>query len=195
MVERTPIWNISKGLAGLHFEDRARGYLFVLFSIWHTLPYSSSVATNPREVGELTLSIANEVKIQRTAAELTQGQLADQAQIAGSTLSKIERGLMAIDTEQIDRLAAAFKMKPEDFVASARQRTRRNEEFHAAVAREKKARLRKDRELQHDPDYRPDGTLDPDAVRGAVEPDDHLAEAAAHRKERSAGRRTSTPAT
>lgn len=130
------------------------------------------MATNPRDVGDLTRAVAAEIRVQRARREIKQEVLSVGTGIPQSTLSRMERGQVAIDLEQVDRIAQVFDMEPSDFITSAMR--------HAAEA---------------DPDYRPDGTLDPDAVRGAVEPDDHLAEAAAHRKERSAGRRTSTPAT
>lgn len=58
---------------------------------------------------------------QRLNRGLEQKDVSAATGIPVNTLSKIERAQMAIDMEQIDLLAAAFKMLPEDLMALARK--------------------------------------------------------------------------
>ncbi|KIA63053.1 hypothetical protein FG87_22115 [Nocardia vulneris] len=53
---------------------------------------------------------------------MRQDALAAAADIPVDTLSKIERGLAAIDMEQLARIAAAFKLSPDDFIGTALSR-------------------------------------------------------------------------
>lgn len=104
------------------------------------------MATNPRDVGEFTRTIAEEVRLQRLERRWKQEQLSEKADINRATLSKMERGVVAIDMEQLDRLARAFGMAPEELVAGAR---------HRAAQRK-----------GGDDTYLPSGRLDPTKVRG-----------------------------
>lgn len=135
------------------------------------------MATNPRDVRDLTLAVAAEIRQQRAGRGIKQEELAAAADIHQSTLSRMESGKSAIDLEQVDRIAQAFGMKPGDFIDTARKHAAEREQLKAA--------------------YRPDGTLDPEEVRGVAESDEHLDEiAAAQRKSRArSARRTSTPVT
>lgn len=134
------------------------------------------MATNPRDVRDLTLAVAAEIRQQRAGRGIKQEELAVAADIHQSTLSRMESGKSAIDLEQVDRIAQAFGMRPGDFIDTARKHAAEREQLKAA--------------------YRPDGTLDPEEVRGVAEPDEHLDALAAERKSRArSARRTSTPVT
>jgi transcriptional regulator with XRE-family HTH domain len=75
-----------------------------------------------------------------------------------NTLSKIERGQMAIDMEQIDLLAAAFKMLPEDLMALARKHD--------------KARIREAQKAEEV--YLASGKLNPANTRGKSPSSEHM---------------------
>ncbi|MFI7191408.1 helix-turn-helix domain-containing protein [Nocardia nova] len=100
------------------------------------------MATNSRRVGAWTRTIASEVRNQRLNRGLEQKDVSAATGIPVNTLSKIERAQTAIDMEQIDLLAAAFKMLPEDLMALARKHdeerekeTRQTEEVYLASGR------------------------------------------------------------
>ncbi len=78
-------------------------------------------------------------------------------------LSKIERGIAAIDSEQIFRLARAFDQEPEEFIISARKNWNTPVEPSEEI-------------------YLADGRLNPANTRGAVTSDEHLAELKARRR-------------
>lgn len=121
------------------------------------------MATNPREVGDFTLTLAQEVRRQRLRRRWKQDDLSAAADVKQAMLSKIERGLAAIDSEQLLRLAGAFDQNPEDFIVSAKKN--------------------KDTPVDREEDiYMPDGRLNPANTRGAVTSDEHLAELKARRR-------------
>ncbi|WP_159840145.1 helix-turn-helix domain-containing protein [Nocardia sp. CY41] len=100
--------------------------------------------------------VATEVRVQRAAKKLDQKKLADLAGIPRPTLSRMERGLVAIDMEQLDRLAHAFGMTPEAFMASARRTA--------------------EAQKQRDAIYLQDGSVNP-AIANTVPPsDEHMEE-------------------
>lgn len=144
-VEYRTIWHIRKVLAHLRFYGYAqRRRRCPLCHLAH-LPYPQGVATNPRDVGEFTRTIANEVRLQRLERRWKQEKLSEKAEINRATLSRMERGVVAIDMEQLDRLAQAFEMAPEELVASARRRAQGK---------------------GGDETYLPDGRLNPANIRG-----------------------------
>lgn len=105
--------------------------------------------------------IAAEVRRQRQKYGMEQLDLAQRADIPQGTLSRIENGRATIDPEQMKRIAAVFGMLPEVMWAIARTRT--NPELG-------------------DPDlYLPDGSLNPEVVRG-VAPDEETLTWLASRK-------------
>lgn len=77
------------------------------------------MATNARPIGEFTLAIAAEIRSQRSRRKIAQPRFVELAEIPLSTLSALENGRAAIDAEQIARIAAAFNMAPDEFIASA----------------------------------------------------------------------------
>lgn len=135
------------------------------FSIWHDAHYPQRVATNPRVVGELTLSIANEVRRQRQHRVWQQAELSAASDIPQGTLSRIERGLTAIDVEQIEKIAKAYGMQAEELVSLARRN----------------AALQDGEQFV----YRPDGSLNPSQTKGFPVSDSHIAELLAQANEDS----------
>lgn len=118
--------------------------------------------------------VAAELRAQRGAHGLTLAGLEERTGIKQAQLSRMQREVTAIDMEQLAAIADAFGMTPEEFLGSARRNAQRR---------------------RADAVYRPDGTLDPEVVRGTGESDDHVADIAAQRAGRSAGKRISTPTT
>jgi transcriptional regulator with XRE-family HTH domain len=108
--------------------------------------------------------VATEVRVQRAAQKLDQKVLAELAGIPRPTLSRMERGLVAIDMEQLDRLAQAFGMTPEEFMASARRTA--------------------DAQKNRDAIYLPDGSVDP-AIANTVPPSEEHMEELRRRKQSS----------
>lgn len=68
------------------------------------------MATNSRAVGDSTLTIAAELRAQRTARRLKQEEVSAGSGVPVTTLSKLERGQTAIDSEQIEALARFYGM-------------------------------------------------------------------------------------
>jgi len=84
-----------------------------------------------------------------------------------NSLSKIERAQTAIDIEQIEKIADAYGMLPEDLWASARHNAQRK------AGREQRERT-----------YLPNGRLNPAQIKGFPASDEEIAELLA-RKENS----------
>lgn len=101
------------------------------------------VATNARLVGPLTLMVGAQIRSERFSRDMGQAQLAAAAEISVPTISKMENGQAAIDVEQLQRIAAAFKLSPEELINRARR---------SATAAEITL-------------YREDGSLDPEQTR------------------------------
>lgn len=81
------------------------------------------MATNARVITDLTVQVGAEIRNQRTIRGWTQPELADAVgSVAASTLSRMENGVSAIDLAQIEAIAAAFSMRPEDLIHMARAR-------------------------------------------------------------------------
>lgn len=118
--------------------------------------------------------VAAELRGQLRARELTLARMEELTGIKQAQLSRMQRAVIAIDMEQLDAIATAFRMTPEEFLGSARRNAHRR--TGEAV-------------------YLPDGTLDPEVVRGTDESDDRVAAIAAQRTSRSTGKRISTPTT
>uniref|UniRef100_UPI002456A73F helix-turn-helix domain-containing protein n=1 Tax=Nocardia brasiliensis TaxID=37326 RepID=UPI002456A73F len=79
------------------------------------------MATNPRVVGALTKAVSAEIRRQRAARKWKQERVSEASGIVQATLSRLERGVVAIDLEQLDGLAHAFGMTPELLLAEARR--------------------------------------------------------------------------
>ncbi|WP_280454873.1 helix-turn-helix domain-containing protein, partial [Nocardia brasiliensis] len=75
------------------------------------------MATNPRVVGALTKAVSAEIRRQRAARKWKQERVSEASGIVQATLSRLERGVVAIDLEQLDGLAHAFGMTPERLLA------------------------------------------------------------------------------
>lgn len=147
MDEYTSIWEVYKPFACLHLQARGGcNFCRTPFPKWETVPYASEVASKSRDIGPLTLMIAREISAERAARRLKQEQVSAATGIPINTLSKIERGQTAIDIEQIEKIAAAFGILPEDLWAAARRRAARQEPPSDI--------------------YLPNGQLDPTKVRG-----------------------------
>lgn len=114
------------------------------------------MATNPRLVGELTQTIAAELRAQRVARRLKQEEVSAATGIPVNTLSKIERGLTAIDVEQIEKIAIFYGMLPEELWSLARRN----------------ASIRQGKESV----YLPDGRLNPSKTRGFTPSPEDIAE-------------------
>lgn len=160
-----PYGRIARGLLGGFQEGIARRSGTPPIPIWEALPYPLGVATNPRRVGALTRIVASETRNQRLHRGMEQKDLSVATGIPVNTLSKIERAQTAIDMEQIDLIAAAFKMLPEDFMALARKHEKER-------AREVQAT---------EEAYLPDGRLNPANTRGRTPSEKHLDELAKRR--------------
>ncbi|MFC8531860.1 helix-turn-helix domain-containing protein [Nocardia sp. NPDC057227] len=78
------------------------------------------MATNPRQIGESTRLIAAAIKATRAARGLRQEDLARSTGIPARTIAKIENGQMAIDVEQLGRIADSFGQEMGDFIRYAR---------------------------------------------------------------------------
>lgn len=85
--------------------------------------------------------------------------------IPANTISKIERGLTAIDLEQVEKISTSYGLLPEELISMARRN---------AAACEGKATV-----------YQSDGMLDPSNTRGFVTPADHIAELLAREEDSS----------
>lgn len=85
------------------------------------------------------------------------------ADIPQGTLSRIERGLTAIDAEQIEKLAMAFGMQAEDLVSLAR---------HNAALKVGDSVV-----------YQLDGSLDPSTTKGFRTSASHISKLIAQAKE------------
>lgn len=99
------------------------------------------MATNSREIGELTLALAAEIRVRRAERRWKQSELETRTGIPATTISRMENGLVAIDAEQIAKLGAAFGMSAPRFVAAA---------VEHAEERQRQGEV-----------YLPDGTVDP----------------------------------
>lgn len=125
------------------------------FSTWRTGLYSCHVATNARDIGALTVMVGAQIRTERFSREMGQDQLAAMAELAVSTVSRMERGRVAIDLEQCERIALAFGILPEELI----NRARRSAAAAAATL------------------YRPDGSLNPDRIRTVPASDDEVSTA------------------
>lgn len=119
------------------------------------------MATNSRDVGELTLQLAAEIRLQRALRQLKQEELSAKSRVSTAAISRIERGQRAIDAEQIDRIARAFGMSAVQFVASA---------VEHAEERRRQGNV-----------YLPDGSIDPVAGTTTATSDEHIAALRARR--------------
>jgi transcriptional regulator with XRE-family HTH domain len=90
------------------------------------------MATNARAIGPLTRQVAAEIRATRARLKLTQDALAMATGIPANSLSQMENGKMAIDVEQIERIALAFGIPPEKFFAAALSNARAD--THAGLA-------------------------------------------------------------
>lgn len=81
------------------------------------------MATNARSITDLTVQVGAEIRKQRNDRGWTLKELADASgSVAFSTLSRMENGASAIDLAQIEAIALAFDMRPEDLIHMARSR-------------------------------------------------------------------------
>lgn len=142
---------------------RSYGLFHMAWSI-----YAQWVATNPRTVGPFTLRVAAEVRRQRLRRRWQQDELARYSGVPQGTLSRLERGLTAIDVEQIEQLATTFGMLAEEFLSSAR-------------ANEGKP-IEPDEET-----YLPNGQLNPANTKGAKPSKERLNELSARKRQGSGG--------
>lgn len=90
------------------------------------------------------------MRSQRSKRQMGQAELAAAVDLAISTISRMETGLAAIDLEQLERIAQAFEMEPEQLIFVARRTAQ-----IAAAAEAAEAAL-----------YKADGTLDPASIIG-----------------------------
>lgn len=77
------------------------------------------MATNARPIGALTRSVVGEIRANLARLEKPQSWLAERSGVPLPTLKKILRKERAVDMEQLDSIARAFDVTPDDFVASA----------------------------------------------------------------------------
>lgn len=131
-----------------------------------SVPYPQRMAQNSRDIGRLTQMIADEIRFQRQDRKLSQEQVYTATGIPVNTLSKIERAQTAIDVEQIEKIANAFGMLPEDLWASARRNAQR-------------------KAVRDDQIYLPSGRLDPTQTRGFPVSDDDVAELLSRKEKNS----------
>ena len=66
-------------------------------------------------------NIATNVRRLRTAAGLSQGQLAERADMADATISRIERGRLEPSSALLGKLAAALKVRADDLLGAPRE--------------------------------------------------------------------------
>lgn len=66
-------------------------------------------------------NLAGNVRRLRVAAGLTQGQLAEKADMADATISRIERGRLDPSSTLISKLATALKVKADDLLGTPRE--------------------------------------------------------------------------
>ncbi len=81
--------------------------------------YSVCMATNAREIGTLTRLVAAEIRMTRARRRVPQQALSDVTGIPPNSLSQMENCEMVIDMEQLDKIATAFGIDPDVFLASA----------------------------------------------------------------------------
>ena len=118
------------------------------------------MATNARQVGELTRLVVGEIRATYARLGWTQAQLSERSSVPLRTLEKILRLESALDVEQLNLVADAFGVTPDELVASAR----RNGELYLA-----------------------DGSLNPENTRMSPPTVDRLKRLAARKKPDSSG--------
>lgn len=85
-----------------------------------------SVARSPQNIG------AN-VRRLRVRAGLTQGQLAERAEIADATVSRVERNRLEPSSELLAKLAGALRVKADDLLGPAKDNGK--PKYRASVAK------------------------------------------------------------
>jgi transcriptional regulator with XRE-family HTH domain len=96
------------------------------------------MATNARQIGKLTRSIVAEIRARRVRLDMTQEALAEKSGVPLPTLGKIERLQAPIDVEQLERIAIALGITPDELVADALSNAAVAEAAAAASAPESK---------------------------------------------------------
>jgi len=74
--------------------------------------------------GPTTTNLAANVRHFRTVNGLTQGQLAERADMADATISRIERGRLGPSAALVAKLAAALRVKADDLLGPMRPSTK-----------------------------------------------------------------------
>lgn len=77
------------------------------------------MASGKREIGELTLALAAELRAEIARARLTQLEVAAMAGVSAQTLSKLLRGKAVLDVEQLAALSATLGMPASDVMTQA----------------------------------------------------------------------------
>ena len=73
-----------------------------------------AASPNPKNIGQ-------NLRRLRETAGLTQGQLAERADMADATISRVERGRLEPSSTLISKLAAALKVKVDDLLGPVRE--------------------------------------------------------------------------
>ncbi len=68
-----------------------------------------------------TRNIGQNVRRLREAAGLTQGQLAERAEMADATVSRVERGRLEPSSTLVSKLAGALKVKVDDLLGPVKE--------------------------------------------------------------------------
>ncbi|WP_405137491.1 helix-turn-helix domain-containing protein [Nocardia sp. NBC_01388] len=118
------------------------------------------MATNARTIGELTRLLVAEIRATLSRLRWTQPDLSERAGVPLRTLEKILRSDSALDVEQLDQIAKAFGISPEELIAAARH----NENI-----------------------YLPNGRLNPELIAGTAPSAETIARIAARHTSSDAG--------
>lgn len=127
------------------------------------------MATNARNVGDLTRAVVTEIRAQRLNRDATQAQLADASGVPLSTLGKIERFESSLDVEQLARLAYAMEIEPNDLLRAALVRYHADA-THGPLLTSRGSVASRSTDQEHDDIVRWAETHRPRSVRGSKAP-------------------------